>query len=141
MNEYQSYKVSGPRKRPSSVTANSRLLRGTYASRGKDRQNEIDSEVPDDPTSEGGSMMMDDADQIKMQIEIIDNQISKLGGVVSCGWDAADHKDFLRVRTKHKERVKTVAFMTEMRRSVPTADEDQIKDHIEVFQKIQDALD
>ena len=62
MTEYQSYKVTGPRKRPSSVTANSRLLRGTYAGRGRDKQNEIDSEVPDDPTSEGGSMMLDDAE-------------------------------------------------------------------------------
>lgn len=63
MNEYQSYKVgAATRQRPSSVTANSRLLRGTYASRGKDKVNEIDSEVPDDPTSEGGSMMIDDAD-------------------------------------------------------------------------------
>jgi hypothetical protein len=45
------------------------------------------------------------------------------------------------VRTKHKERVKTVAFMTEMRRAVPTADEETIKEHIDVFQKMQDMIE
>ena len=59
----------------------------------------------------------------------------------SCGWDASDHKDFLRVRTKHKERMKTVAFMTEMRRAVPTADEEMIKEHIEVFTKVQEMVE
>ena len=54
---------------------------------------------------------------------------------------ALNHKDFLRVRTKHKERVKTVAFMTEMRRAVPTADEETIKEHIDVFQKMQDMIE
>ena len=66
----------------------------------------------------------------------MEDRIQKLGGVQSCGWDPADHKDFLRVRTKHKDRVKTVAFLTEMRRAVPTADEDEIKQHVEVFSKV-----
>ena len=54
----------------------------------------------------------------------------------SCGWDPADHKDFLRVRTKHKDKVKTVAFLTEMRRAVPSSDEEAIQAHVEVFQKV-----
>jgi hypothetical protein len=53
-------------------------------------------------------------------MERIDLKILKLGGVQSCGWDAADHKDFLRVRTKHKDKVTTIAFLTDMRRAVPT---------------------
>jgi len=63
-------------------------------------------------------------------MERLEQKILKFGGVQSCGWDAADHKDFLRVRTKHGNKVKTVGFMTEMRRAVPTADEDEIKKHI-----------
>ena len=31
--------------------------------------------------------------------------------------------------------------MTEMRRAVPTADEDTIKEHIETFQKVQDLIE
>lgn len=52
----------------------------------------------------------------------------------SCGWDAADHKDFLRVKTKHKDRVRTVGFLTEMKRAVPTADEETIQEHIETYE-------
>lgn len=33
----------------------------------------------------------------------IDKQIEKLGGQ-ECGWDAADHKDFLWVWTKYNGR-------------------------------------
>ena len=66
-------------------------------------------------------------------MEKIDHKISKMGGILSCNWDPADHKDFLRVRTKHHERVNTVAFLTEMRRAVPTEDEDSIKKHIQDF--------
>jgi len=42
----------------------------------------------------------------------------------------------LRVKTKHNDRVKTVAFLTEMKRAVPTADEESIKEHIETFQNV-----
>ena len=45
------------------------------------------------------------------------------------------------MRTKHKERVKTVAFMTEMRRAVPTADEEAIQEHIETFERVQELLE
>jgi len=45
------------------------------------------------------------------------------------------------VRTKHKDKVKTVAFLTEMRRAVPTSDEEGIQAHIEAFQKVQDLLE
>jgi len=41
-------------------------------------------------------------------MDSIDKQIRDLGGV-NCGWDAADHKDFLRIRTKHQGR-KVIAF-------------------------------
>lgn len=45
-------------------------------------------------------------------------------GSVNCGWDAADHKDFLRVRTKHNNKTGTIAFMSELRRAVPNLDEE-----------------
>ena len=78
-----------------------------------------------------------EADQIKEEIDRIEKQIAKVGGLQSCGWDPADHKDFLRIKTKHKDRVKTVAFMNEMRRAVPTIDEEGIQEHVETFLKIQ----
>jgi hypothetical protein len=105
--------------RPNSVSSTSRLLRGTYASKGKTGSNPFE----EDPEGEDEEDDRDQGDQIKSEIEKLEDKIQKLGGVQSCGWDPSDHKDFLRVRTKHKERMKTVAFMTEMRRAVPTADE------------------
>ena len=62
-------------------------------------------------------------------------------GVNTCGWEAADHKDFLRIKTKHKDRVGTVAFMTEMRRACPTLDEDSIKTHCKQFQLMQSMVE
>jgi len=79
-------------------------------------------------------------DRIKAEIDSIEAKIQKLGGVSQCGWDPADHKDFLRIRTKHKDKVNTVAFVTEMRRAVPTADEEEIRAHIDRFLKLQDML-
>ena len=37
--------------------------------------------------------------------------------------------------------MKTVAFMTEMRRAVPTADEESIKEHVETYGKVQEMLE
>jgi hypothetical protein len=63
-----------------------------------------------------------------------------MGGVQNCGWDAADHKDFLRIKTKHKDKVNTVAFITEMRRAVPSIDEEEIQNHLKVYQNVQGML-
>ena len=52
-----------------------------------------------------------------------------MGGLQQCGWDAADHKDFLRIKTKHKDKVDTIAFMTELRRAVANQDEESIRSH------------
>jgi len=49
--------------------------------------------------------MEDDSEaaHIKKKLDIIDKQIREIGGA-NCGWDGADHKDFLRIRTKHQGR-------------------------------------
>ena len=59
-------------------------------------------------------------------------------GGINCGWDAPDHKDFLRIRTKHNNKTYTVAFMQELMRSVPTIDDDAIKEHITRYDKYLD---
>ena len=84
---------------------------------------------------------VDKGQEIKNEIEKLEYQIQKLGGVQSCGWDPADHKEFLRVKTKHKDRMKTVAFMNDMRGSVPTEDEDSIRQHIEVFEQVTEMIE
>ena len=129
MNEYQNHragaKTSGvQKKRAGSVGTTSRLLKPP---KHKMRPSDLASD-DEDQASDGEEL--EQATSLKLQIEAIEDKIQKMGGVQSCGWDAADHKDFLRVRTKHKDRVKTVAFLTEMRRAVPTADEEAIQAHI-----------
>lgn len=66
---------------------------------------------------------------IKDEIARIDCEIIANGGV-NCGWDAADHEDYLKVRTKMGNRM-TVAFINAMRRAVPTADEFQVRSHFD----------
>ena len=47
----------------------------------------------------------------------------------------------MRVKTKHKDKVRTVAFLTEMKRAVPTADEETIQEHIETYEKVQELVE
>lgn len=63
----------------------------------------------------------------------VDKQIRDLGGV-NCGWDAADHKDFLRIRTKHQGR-KVIAFNQEVQRAVVAMDHEQIADHAAAYEQ------
>lgn len=122
------------------MSTSSRLLRPTKASKAQSKhQAQIaailggDSEDADQPLDYGDeeeSYQPDELEQIKEKIDTIDAKINKLGGLQQCGWDPADHKDFLRIKTKHKDRVNTVAFLNEMRRAVGTLDEEEIKNHI-----------
>jgi len=61
-------------------------------------------------------------------------EIAANGGI-NCGWDGPDHKDFLRVRTKYQNKTLTVAFITEMARTVPTADEVSVREHCHAYDK------
>ena len=47
--------------------------------------------------------------QVKKKIEKYDKEIQLNGGANS-GWDDADHKDFLRIKTKHNNKLGTIAF-------------------------------
>ena len=72
--------------------------------------------------------------EIKAQMDQIELELVKNGGV-NCGWDAADHKDFLRIRTQHNSKTGTVAFNTAMSRSVPLVDEVQVQEHCSAYEK------
>ena len=74
-----------------------------------------------------------ECDGIKLQLEKIDHKIQRNGGL-NCGWDAADHKDFLRIRTKHHDKCVTIAFMQELMRAVPGLDDEKFKEHITQFE-------
>ena len=54
----------------------------------------------------------------------------------SCGWDPADHKEFLRIKTKHNDRLKTIAFLKDMQGAVPTESETSVRQHVEIYQKL-----
>ena len=65
----------------------------------------------------------------QVEVELVKN------GGPNCGWDAGDHKDFLRLRTQHNAKTGTVAFKTAMSRAVPLADEVQLSEHCEAYEK------
>ena len=60
--------------------------------------------------------------EIKEKMEQVEIDIIQNGGP-NCGWDAGDHKDFLRLQTQMSGRTGTIAFFTAMARAVPLADE------------------
>ena len=75
--------------------------------------------------------------EIKGEMEQCEIDIVQNGGI-NCGWDAADHKDFLRLVTQMPNKTGTVAFMTAMARAVPLADEVQVNDHLRAHQTYQE---
>ena len=68
--------------------------------------------------------------EIKAEMDQVEIDIMKNGGV-NCGWDASDHKDFLRICTQMAGKTGTVAFISAMARTVPLADEAAVKSHLE----------
>lgn len=73
-----------------------------------------------------------EVEKVKAQMDLIERELVKNGGI-DCGWDAADHKDFLRLRTQHRERTNTIAFAQAMARAVPLADSAMLDDHIKSY--------
>ena len=73
---------------------------------------------------------------------MIKNELSKIecdiiaNGGINCGWEASDHEDFLKVRTKMGPKL-TVGFITAMRRAVPTADEIAVRAHFDAYATYQ----
>ena len=65
-------------------------------------------------------------------MDIVERELVKNGGI-DCGWDAADHKDFLRLRTQHREKTGTVAFVQAMARAVPLADTAMVDEHVKAY--------
>lgn len=54
---------------------------------------------------------------------------------MSCGWDAGDHQDYLRIRTKHGNKTYTLAFVQELMRAVPGLDDSKIKEHVAQYER------
>ena len=80
---------------------------------------------------------LDKCQEIRAEMDAVEAEIAKNGGV-NCGWDDADHKDFLRLRTKHNNKTVTVAFITAVNRAVPTADEIAVREHVRAYERYQD---
>ena len=83
----------------------------------------------DEDAEDAGSS---EADQIKRSLEKVENHLIRNGGI-NCGWDAADHKDFLRIRTKHHNNACTLAFVQELLRCVPNIDDEGVKSHVRAY--------
>ena len=75
--------------------------------------------------------------EIKAEMEQVEIDIIQNGGV-NCGWDANDHKDFLRLCTQMPGKTGTVAFFNAMARTVPLADEAAVRGHLEAHKKYTD---
>lgn len=67
----------------------------------------------------------------------MDVALHKNGGA-NCGWDPADHKDFLRIRTKHSNKTNTLGFFQELARAVPGLDEAFVREHVVAYERYLD---
>ena len=81
----------------------------------------------------------DELTSIKHTLQEIDKKIEENGGS-NCGWDAADHSDFLKLRTRHKNKTNTIAFISELKKLVPMISESEIGDHIHRYEIYQELL-
>ena len=130
-NEYQNWKTN---KTASTRLHRANSVRGPKAQPRQSTQrnfNQADNDLDEETTATPSQ-----ADIIKAQIEDIDKQITRHGGMQSCGWDPADHKEFLRIKTKHNDRLKTIAFLKDMQGAVPTESETSVRQHVEIYQKL-----
>eukprot|EP01022_Parablepharisma_sp_SALTPOND_P032990 TRINITY_DN87_c0_g1_i1.p1 TRINITY_DN87_c0_g1~~TRINITY_DN87_c0_g1_i1.p1 ORF type:complete len:520 (+),score=108.43 TRINITY_DN87_c0_g1_i1:458-2017(+) len=65
---------------------------------------------------------------LKKRLEKIDQEIIGLGGVY-LGWSRSDHDDYLKLRTKHKGKVKTVTFVNELQKLIPDISAEDVMAH------------
>ena len=70
--------------------------------------------------------------EIKSNMDQVEIDIIQNGGP-NCGWEASDHKDFLRLHTQMASKVGTIAFINAMARAVPLADEAQVRIHVAAY--------
>ncbi|KAL4434876.1 hypothetical protein ABPG74_021215 [Tetrahymena malaccensis] len=81
---------------------------------------------------------IEDIDQelehLKQKIDVIDKKIVQNGGK-NQGWTNQDQQDFLKIRVRHKNQITKQAFLNDCLSILGMFDEQQIRDHIDKFQK------
>lgn len=70
--------------------------------------------------------------KVKKSIESLDRAIRANGGI-SCTWPEEEHKDFLKLRTKHKNNMNRAIFIEDCVSVFPLFDRKDIMEHIERF--------
>lgn len=73
--------------------------------------------------------------ETKEEIDRINGMVLGIGGK-TCGWADADHSDFLRVRTQHKNIMNTLAFVNDALCVLPLYSQQDIIDHINAFSNL-----
>ena len=88
---------------------------------------DIDVSDEEDAEEETGSI------GVKRKLEKIDHEIEIMGGVY-LGWSRTDHDDYLKLRTKHKGKVKTIAFMNEIKKLIPDISPEDVTIHSQNYE-------
>lgn len=116
---------SASKRRPGSVAPSSK----TNTSVSQVSQLSRRPGIPLPPSAPSGDDLSQKMLEIKIEIEKIEDKIASLGGF-HCGWTPSDHEDFLRVKTKHKHKTDTLAFLNEILGLIPDCNIDKVKEHI-----------
>jgi hypothetical protein len=67
---------------------------------------------------------------VKAKLAKVEEALQGLGGTY-CGWDRGDHDDYLKVKTKHHGKTKTIAFLNELQKLLPDQNAEGIAKHAE----------
>lgn len=70
--------------------------------------------------------------KLKKNIEVIDRTIRNNGGI-ACNWPEEDHRDFLKLRTKHKNNINKAIFLEDCVSALPLYNKQDIQSHIDKF--------
>ena len=72
----------------------------------------------------------DEAEKLKLEMKSADYRIEQLGGI-NLGWDPEDHQDFLKLRTRHNNKIQSVAFISNALKLLPIKNQQDIELHVE----------
>jgi hypothetical protein len=97
-------------------------------------------QAPATPIDSERSKYADPAALVKEEIDKIDLKLVNNGGV-NCGWDGADHKDFLRIRMKYSQKNVSMAFVNELRRTIANCDDFECRAHIAAYNKYLELIE
>lgn len=99
-----------------------------------DDEAEVRFEVKEDPEQKEIDRMEKQMARLKDRIAEKENEMASLGGK-NCGWTNDDHASFLKIKTKHGNNTKKMAFLNDCITTFGYLPEADIRNHIQKYEQ------